>query len=238
MDEKRRDIRYPARIVASVIRRNETLELLTNDVSYRGAFIRTDAPPALRQLLRVTFTLPNGAAKVSAHGMVVRVVTRGEGGESSRVPGVGLQFWGPIDQAKAWDQFVYELKMREKAGMPSARATDKVRRSSERFKMALDVALGDEVMTTRDVSETGMAIVTNSTLPVGTRTTLQIRRNRESIIVDVVIRRRIQEPGFVGLGVEYVDVPPSTRQSIVELVRSSAPEEDAIFIDPSDPGLH
>ena len=170
--------------------------------------------------------------------MVVRVVTKAEGGEANRVPGVGLQFWGPIDQPKAWDQFIYDLKMREKAGMPNARATDKVRRSSERFKMALDVALGGETMTTRDLSETGMAIRTNSSLPVGTRTTLQIRRGRESIVVDVVVRRRIEEPSFTGLGVEYVDVPPSARQSIVDLVRSSAPDEDAIFIDPNDPGLH
>lgn len=238
MDEKRRDIRYPARIVANLVRRNESVELLTNDVSYRGVFLRTDAPPSLRQLLRVTLTLPNGGAKVSAHGMVVRVVTKAEGGEANRVPGVGLQFWGPIDQPKAWDQFIYDLKMREKAGMPNARATDKVRRSSERFKMALDVALGGETMTTRDLSETGMAIRTNSSLPVGTRTTLQIRRGRESIVVDVVVRRRIEEPSFTGLGVEYVDVPPSARQSIVDLVRSSAPDEDAIFIDPNDPGLH
>ena len=238
MDEKRRDIRYPARIVANVVRRNETVELLTNDVSYRGAFVRTDGPPALRQLLKVTFELPNGAPKVSAHGMVVRVVTKGEGGDASRVPGVGLQFWGPIDQAKAWDQFIYDLKMREKAGVPNARATDKVRRTSERFKMALDVELVGESMTTRDVSETGMAIVTKSALPVGTRTTLQMRRRHESIIVDVVIRRRIEEKDFTGLGVEYVDVPPSVRQSIVELVRASAPEEEAIFIDPNDPGLH
>ena len=237
MDEKRRDIRYPARIVANLVRRNESVELLTN-VSYRGVFLRTDAPPSLRQLLRVTLTLPNGGAKVSAHGMVVRVVTKAEGGEANRVPGVGLQFWGPIDQPKAWDQFIYDLKMREKAGMPNARATDKVRRSSERFKMALDVALGGETMTTRDLSETGMAIRTNSSLPVGTRTTLQIRRGRESIVVDVVVRRRIEEPSFTGLGVEYVDVPPSARQSIVDLVRSSAPDEDAIFIDPNDPGLH
>jgi hypothetical protein len=238
VDEKRRDIRYPARIVANVVRRSETLELLTNDVSYRGAFIRTDAPPALRQLLRVTFVLPDGTTKVSAHGMVVRVVTKGEGGEASRVPGVGLQFWGPIEQGKAWDQFIYDLKMREKAGLPNARATDKVRRSSERFKMALDVALGGETMTTRDVSETGMAIRTNSTLPVGARTTLQIRRHHESIVVDVVVRRRIEEKGFVGLGVEYVDVPPDARQSIVALVRAEAPDEDVVFIDPSDPGLH
>jgi hypothetical protein len=237
VDEKRRDIRYPARIVAWVVRRNETLELLTNDVSYRGAFIRTDAPPALRQLLRVTFEVP-GDNMVAAHAMVVRVVTKGEGGEASRVPGVGLQFWGPIEHQKAWDQFIFLLKMREKAGVPNARATDKVRRSSERFKMALDIQLGGETTTTRDVSETGMAVRTNSPLPVGTRTTLQIRRHHESIVVDVIVRRRIEEAGFIGLGLEYVDVPASTRQSIVELVKSSAPSEDAIFIDPNDPGLH
>jgi hypothetical protein len=238
VDEKRRDIRYAARIVANLVRRNESFELLTNDVSYRGAFIRTDAPPSLRQLLRVTFVLPNGDTKVSAHGMVVRLVTKGEGGEESRVPGVGLQFWGPIDPPKAWDQFIYDLKMREKAGMPNARATDKVRRNSERFRMALDVALGGETMTTRDVSETGMAVRTTSALPVGTRTTLQIRRGHESIVVDVVVRRRIEEASFVGLGVEFVDVPPSARQSIVAIVRASAPDDDAIFIDPNDPGLH
>lgn len=238
MSEKRRDIRYPARIVARVLRRNEHIELLTNDVSFRGAFIRTDAPPALRQLVRVAFTLPNGGPVVSAHGMVVRVVTKGEGGDASRVPGMGLQFWGPIDQAKPWEQFIHDLKQREKAGMPSARATDKVRRSSERFKLALDVELDGKPLVTRDVSETGMALQTSSNMPVGTRTTLQIRRQRESIVVDVIVRRRIDEPGFKGLGVEFVDVPPAARQSIVEIVRSRAPEEDAIFIDPDDPGLH
>lgn len=238
MSEKRRDIRYPARIVARVLRRNEQIELLTNDVSYRGAFIRTDAPPALRQLLRVTFTLPSNGTVVSAHGMVVRVVTKGEGGDASRVPGIGVQFWGPIDQPKAWDEFIYDLKQREKAGLPSARATDKVRRSSERFKLALDVELDGQPLVTRDVSETGMAIRTSSNMPVGMRATLQIRRQRESIVVDVVVRRRIDEPGFKGLGVEFVDVPPAARQSIVDIVRSNAPGEDAIFIDPDDPGLH
>lgn len=238
VSEKRRDIRYPARIVARMLRRNEHVELLTNDVSFRGAFIRTDAPPALRQLLRMSFTLPNGGPVVSAHGMVVRVVTRGEGGEASRVPGVGLQFWGPLEQAKAWEQFIYELKQREKAGMPSARATDKVRRSSERFKLALDVELGGKLLVTRDLSETGMAIRSETNLPVGTRTTLSIRRQHESIMIDVIVRRRIDEPGFKGLGVEFVDVPPTARQSIVDIVRSRAPEEDAVFIDPDDPGLH
>lgn len=238
MSDKRRDIRYPARIVARVLRRSESIELLTNDVSFRGAFLRTDAPPALRQLVRVAFELPNGRPLVTGHGMVVRIVTKGEGGDSSRVPGIGLQFWGPIDQAKAWEQFIHELKQREKAGIPSSRSTDKVRRSSERFRLALDVELEGRPFVTRDVSETGMAIRCESNMPIGTRTTLQIRRPREAIVVDVLVRRRIDDPDFKGLGVEYVDVPPTVRQSIVELVRSKTPEEDATFVDPADPRLH
>jgi hypothetical protein len=238
VSEKRRDVRYPARILARLKRRTEEEELLTNDVSYRGAFVRTDAPASLRALLKVSFELPNGGVKVSGHGMVVRVVTKGEGGDAARVPGIGLQFWGPIENQRAWDQFIHELKVRERAGMPAARATDKTRRISERFRMALDVQLGSETSHTRDVSETGMAIRTTSNLPVGTRTTLQIRRHNESVVVDVIIRRRIDEPEFKGVGVEYVDVPKSARLSILAMVAEGTPSEEIVYIDADDPELH
>ncbi len=234
-DDKRRDIRYPARIVAQVVRRGERIELLTNDVSYRGAFLRTDAPPQLRQLVQVTFTLPDGS-NVSAHAMVVHVVQpNGHDG----VPGVGVQFWGPVGQAKSWEQFIYELKQRERAGMPAARATDKVRRASERFKLQLDVELGGKRATTRDLSETGMAIRTDANLQIGMRVQCNLHApTGESLAFDVVVRRRIVEPRFTGLGVEFADTTADMRQNIVRLVRAQAEDEDAIFIDPDDPGLH
>ncbi len=234
-DDKRREIRYPARILAQVVRRGERIELLTNDVSYRGAFLRTDAPPALRQLVKVTFTLPDGAS-VSAHAMVVHVV---EPNGHERVPGVGLQFWGPVGQAKSWEQFIYELKQRQRAGMPAARATDKVRRASERFKLQLDVELGGKRGTTRDLSETGMAIRTDSNLQIGMRVQCNLHAaGSETLAFDVVVRRRIVEPSFTGIGVEFADPSPEARARIVRLVRAHADEDDAIFIDPDDPGLH
>jgi hypothetical protein len=236
--EQRRDVRYPARIVARVFRRSENIELITNDVSFRGAFIRTDAPPALRQLLRVAFELPEAGLTISGHAMVVRIVTPGEGGDAGRVPGIGVQFWGPIEHARAWDQFIHELKAREKSGVPSSRATDKVRRNSERFRLALHVEIDGQTMVTRDVSQTGMAIRSDTAIPVGTRTTLQIRRGHESITLDVVVRRRIDEQRFKGLGVEFVDVPAEARASIIDLVRSGAPREEAVFVAPDDPKLH
>src|SRR4051812_30148731 len=105
-DDKRREPRYPARIEARVVRRGDTVELMTNDVSFRGAFLRTDAPPALRQLVRVAFSLPGGE-EVSGHAMCVHVVPPGNG---NGVPGVGVQFWGPVQGAKAWEKYVYDLK--------------------------------------------------------------------------------------------------------------------------------
>jgi hypothetical protein len=234
-DEKRRDIRYPARIVAQVVRRGERVELLTNDVSYRGAFLRTDAPPQLRQLVQVTFTLPDGA-KVSAHAMVVHVV---QPNGAEQVPGVGVQFWGPIGQSKSWEHFIYDLKQRQKAGMPAARATDKVRRASERFRLQLDVELGGKRAVTRDLSETGMAIRTDSNMQVGMRLQCNLKAvNGEALAFDVVVRRRIVEPSFTGIGVEFADTSPDVRRNLVRMVRAQVGDDDAIFIDPDDPGLH
>lgn len=234
-DEKRRDIRYPARIMAQVVRRGERVELLTNDVSYRGAFIRTDSPPQLRQLVKVTFSLPDGRS-VSAHAMVVHVV---EPNGHERVPGVGVQFWGPIGEAKSWEQFIYDLKQRERQGVPSARATDKVRRASERFKLQLDVEIGGKRAVTRDVSETGMAIRTDTSIPIGMRLQANVHvAGGKPISVDVIVKRHIVEPGFKGLGVEFVDTSAAEKRALLDFIRANSNDDDAIFIDPDDPGLH
>lgn len=234
-DDKRREARFPARIVARVVRRAENVELITNDVSFRGAFLRTDAPPALRQLVKVSFVMPGGEL-VSAHAMVVHVVQPGSG---HGVPGIGVQFWGPVQESKAWEKYVYDLKVRERAGVPSSRATDKVRRSSERFKLALEVIVDGRRLSTRDVSETGMAIRSESAMPVGTRAHMQVHANgHSSIALDVIVRRRIEEPSFKGLGVEFVDMKSETKTALMSLLRPVAAEEDAIFIDSDDPGLH
>jgi hypothetical protein len=234
-EENRREARFYARIVARVVRRGETVELMTNDVSFRGAFLRTDAPPALRQLVRVAFVIPTGEI-VSAHAMVVHVV-HPDGG--SNVPGIGVQFWGPVQESKAWEKYVYDLKVRQRAGIPSSRAADKVRRSSERFKLQLEVIVDGRRLSTRDVSENGMAIRSESAMPVGTRAHMQVHSNgHPSISLDVIVRRRIEEPAFQGLGVEFVDLSADAKAALMSILRPAASEDDAIFIDMDDPGLH
>ena len=236
MTENRRDVRYAARIVARVVRRGETLELLTNDVSFRGAFIRTDVAFSLRQLIQVSFSLPS-YTEVTVHAMVVHVVAPGNA--SGSVPGIGVQFFGHFAEAKAWDAFVLELRRQERAGLAHARFTDKVRRASERFKLALQVALDGKVAMTRDISYNGMAVRTDAPMPIGSRIAMKVTApGAEAISLDVIVRRHIDEPGFRGIGVEFVDVSADTKDALVALVATRGPRDEVRLVAHGDPELH
>jgi hypothetical protein len=237
--DKRRDVRYPARIVAKISRRHQMVEYLTNDVSFRGVFIRTDAPLALRQLVKLELVLPEKAI-IAGHAMVVHVA-RPEGEEErgeGAIPGMGLQFWGPIEHSREWERLIHDLKQRERSGYAAAKATDKVRRTSERFKLAIEVEFDGEMLMTRDISETGVAVRTKLAMPVGARTELRLRSGDKALVFDAVVRRTIDEPGFRGLGVELVDVTPDQRAELLRFLRENAPSEERIFVPQGDPKLH
>lgn len=238
-EEKRREARYPARIVARIWRRSQMAEHLTNDVSYRGVFLRADAMPALRQLVKVELVLPNQQV-VSGHAMVVHLSERPPGEEkgTGAVPGMGLQFWGPIENQREWDQFIHGLRVREKAGLAAAKATDKVRRASERFRLSIEVDFDGKRSMTRDLSSNGMAIRTDLAMPVGTRTLLTMRAGDDEVFFDAIVRRAISETGFRGLGVEFVSLTDDKRATLSRFLTAHAPEETPVFVPPNDPKLH
>jgi hypothetical protein len=237
--EKRREVRYAARIVARLGKGPNATELLTNNVSFRGVFIRTDAPPALRQLIRIELVLPNKELVV-AHAMVVHVAKRPDGipkGEGV-VPGVGVQFWGPIDNARAWQAFIHELRQKEKEGTATSRATDKVRRASVRLKVMLEVSFDGKKAMTRDLSENGMALRTDVAMDPGSRTQIRLHAGAQAIVLDAIVRRVIQEPGFRGLGVELVEMTLEKRAALSRFIQAHAPPEERVFVPPGDPKLH
>lgn len=211
------------------------MELFTQDVSFRGAFIRTDVPPSLRQLVRVAFELPTGQV-VSGHAMVVHRVEAGPGD----VPGMGLQFWGQLDGVRAWESFVQEVGKKKPAPAPAAppESVDKVRRASERFRLQIDVVLDGRSLKTRDLSETGLAVATDLAVPVGAKARLQLLANgAEPLAVLVQVRRAIEEPGFKGLGLEFIETNDETRAAVIAFVQGHAPPEEKVFVEAGDPRL-
>src|SRR5262245_55537870 len=128
----RREPRYLMEVPIKLIAGRKTVSLVTEDVSYRGVFLRTDVPLALRQLVKIELTLPPDHEPFSTTGMLVHAIPRGEDG---RAPGVGLQFYGIGREAQAvWDRFIaYARTLAPEAGeravvIPSAKIVDPMRR--------------------------------------------------------------------------------------------------------------
>lgn len=119
----RREARVDVRVPVLVFRGKKVLSLETSDVSFKGLFIRTTDPPALRALVRLKVALFD--REFEAHAMAVHVVTDG-GDVDGRAPGMGLQFWGLAGPDRtAWDDFVRGLvHARRAAAKPAGGADD------------------------------------------------------------------------------------------------------------------
>jgi type IV pilus assembly protein PilZ len=79
----------------------ELREEMTLNVSAGGLFIRTDAPPPLREIVVVSIELPDESAPVETRAQVVHIVTREQARASGRPAGVGVQFVEANDRFRA-----------------------------------------------------------------------------------------------------------------------------------------
>jgi hypothetical protein len=101
----RRDRRYKARIrVVLGVARGE-IELFTENVSYRGLFLRTELALPTRELLRARIMLPNQKEALSTHVVVT----------SSRPGGYGVSFFGLDGELRTRWNRVVELARDEDA---------------------------------------------------------------------------------------------------------------------------
>ena len=118
---QRREPRIDVCVPVTVFRGKKAITLETSDVSYKGLFLRTNEPPALRSLVRLKVSLMD--RELEAHAMAVHVV--GESDDpNDRVPGVGLQFWGLAGANRsAWDDFVRNLVLARRAAAKAANAS-------------------------------------------------------------------------------------------------------------------
>jgi uncharacterized protein (TIGR02266 family) len=222
--------------------------MLTEDVSYRGCFLRTDSPPPLRTLVQVKLVLPPGNVAIKAHGMIVHYVEPLN--PADRVPGVGVQFYGlDSDTRETWDQFVRfveERFPRASDQMPLSLpdgTPEPIRRRFARHTTVLrvDVRSLDELrdLVVRDVSRGGMFIETDSTVAVGQEVMVNLHHPERSdtLLLDAVVRR-IQKQPAPGAGVEFVKMDDERREEVMHFVHGGVVvDESPRIVDPGDPHL-
>lgn len=101
--------RYSAEISVTVRWRKESQTFRACDVSLGGLFILTDTPPALRELLRLEFSLPPHDTKLTVHAMTVNVSHRND--PEGRLPGAGLQLYAMDREAqKVWSSYIDHVR--------------------------------------------------------------------------------------------------------------------------------
>ncbi len=89
--------------------RRNAVSVRATDASDGGVFIRSDEQPAIRELVRLEFTLPGRAEPFAVHGMPVNCASAND--PEGREPGVGIQFYGlDRDSQRVWGQFIENLR--------------------------------------------------------------------------------------------------------------------------------
>lgn len=94
--------------------RRNVVSVRATDASDGGVFIRSDEQPAIRELVRLEFTLPGRAEPFAVHGMPVNCAAAND--PEGREPGVGIQFYGlDRDSQRVWGQFIENLRRTQTA---------------------------------------------------------------------------------------------------------------------------
>lgn len=235
----RRDRRYPVRIPGVILSRKGEVPVLTGDVSFRGAFLRTDNPPQLRQLLRVRFEMPPefgpspADRELSTTGMVAHVVSVGDA--AGRAPGAGVEFYGLDGELRdKWERFIHLVEAHhadaheEPAVIMPGGAVDPVQRRHPRFDRQIRVELvpvaaeqpgtNPCVATTEDISRGGMFIRTDLPFSVGAGLLVTLAHSAVTFPIECIVRRRVFGTR-AGIAVEFMEMSPQTTLSLIDFLK-------------------
>lgn len=230
---------------AKIGKAERNLTVVTEDVSYRGVFLRTDSSFAIADLLGVDLWLPPDSFAVSVQATVRRAVA--VGAQTTRAPGIGVEF-SLVDQAflHRWHQFINHIKRAQEfrdplLGTPTGAvhpkrsrsvfvdpttAIDAVRRRYPRH--TVHFALKIENLSTlytfyaNDISQGGMFIATDAPLEPGTPITIVVLHPDDEVrtfTLQAVVRRCTEHPP--GLGVEFTGLDDATRKAFFEFIPST-----------------
>jgi hypothetical protein len=103
------ELRFRCAVPVTLRKKGTDLALLTSEVSFRDAFVRTGDAPPVNSLVRLVFTLPPDDAKITLSAHVTSVVK--PDGNPDHYPGFVAKFVGLDGIAKErWEDLIQSLR--------------------------------------------------------------------------------------------------------------------------------
>ena len=242
--ERRRAPRIPVQIPVILKTQETRTSLLTGNLNRGGLYLRTDQPARLKELIEPEVDLGDGGPPLDAVAVVRHRLTPDEALHLGNTPGMGVQWFGMAQRAKArWEAFADRLAAEHFAVEAQSIAPpadteplpygmhDKVKRRARRYAAQFRVSLASaellEECVTRDVSSGGMFLATEQVPALGTKIqVLLVHPETEQTFAlngEVV---RINPPGVepAGMAVRFENLPESRKADLETFVRSGAPD--------------
>jgi hypothetical protein len=201
------DKTYRCAIAVTLKKRTDNLELITSEINFAGAFIRTTSAPPLNSLVRLLFTLPPDEAVLDISAHVTNVVAADDVA-GDHYPGFVARFValnGPVK--RRWETLVQSLRNNKTASSQNtlvfARASY-VMRLQEKGAAAVDLPLRPasfeelENLIEQQIPSGMFFVPTNVPLVLGANVNVQIVHpitNETLEIPGSVVRRGSTAPG-------------------------------------------
>jgi uncharacterized protein (TIGR02266 family) len=93
--------RHAARFRVGFTSNHEFAVEYAENISVGGVFVHSDDPPELDSIVSVSLHLPGNGTPVEAKALVVHRVTKAQGAQTGKRPGMGVQFLDSSDEFRA-----------------------------------------------------------------------------------------------------------------------------------------
>ena len=166
--QERRDRRYNFQIPVTLASLKGDVTLMTENVSYRGIFLRTNAPPPRMQLCRLRATVPTMTNELVTNVIVVHVAAA-----DAPVQGAGFSFYGLDGQPRAdWEKFIQYVRdnhpdAAERQAAADFAAVQAGRRKAKELILAVANMSAFQRLVARDIAHGKVVIHTPAQFAVG-----------------------------------------------------------------------
>jgi c-di-GMP-binding flagellar brake protein YcgR len=243
LKDRRRYPRHRCAVHVRIKDRRNASELVSADVSRHGAFVVTDSPRPTRELVSLSFQLPE-EGDVEVLGMVARRV-KAEEASGEQPPGMGIDFFAMSQEAKeVWDRFVQramdsaaQAEGDGGAGRGAAAPAEgegegqgegPTRRRHPRYLSCFLVQLRDRdrlrEFFTRDISGGGMFLKTPAPDNVSDEVELIIvhPETKEEFHLQGRVVRRVADCPLAerGIGIRFMELTPAREAALVTFIES------------------